>query len=468
MGGLFGVASKQDCVNDLFFGTDYHSHLGTRRGGMAVCQNGLFEKSIHNIENSPFRTKFSDDVQTMRGTIGIGAISDGDPQPLIIKSHFGSFVLATVGRINNEEELIKYALHDRKGHFNEMSAGRVNATELVASVITANETLVDGIRIAQKLVEGSLTMLVMTENGIYAARDRLGRTSLTIGQGENGYAVSMESFAYQNLGYDDKYELGPNEIVLLCPEGFETISPPSKEKKICAFLYTYYGYPTASYEGKNVEEVRYQCGCLLAKRDKGLEIDYVSGVPDSGIAHALGYSHEAKIPYKRPLVKYTPTWPRSFMPPKQDMRQVIANMKLISIRSLIKDKKMLLIDDSIVRGTQTKKMADFLFKDGAKEVHVRSACPPIMYGCKYLNFSRSTSEYDLISRQVIKELEGDRDEEKLPIYADSSTPEHQNMVDAICKMSNFTSLKFHTLEDVIKSIGLDKDEICTYCWNGKE
>lgn len=464
MGGLFGVASKKDCVNDLFFGIDYHSHLGTHRGGMAVCQNGHFDKAIHNIENAPFRTKFEEDVRDMEGNLGIGSISDSEPQPLIVRAHFGNFVLATVGRVNNAEEILYKNLKNRRSHFMEMSTGDVNSTELVASVIAAQETLLEGIKTAQQLIEGSMTMLIMTTQGIYAARDKMGRTPLVIGQGEDGYAVSMENFAYQNLGYNDIYELGPQEIVFVTPEGFETQEPAGSQMKICAFLWTYYGYPTASYEGKNVEAVRYRCGEALAKRDKTIEADCVSGVPDSGIAHALGYSHASGLPYTRPLVKYTPTWPRSFMPSRQNVRQKIAQMKLVSIPDIIKGKKLLLVDDSIVRGTQTKKMADFLVKDGAREVHIRAACPPIMFGCPYLNFSRSTSEYDLISRRIIKEIEGEHDRERLDDYVNDRSEAHREMVRRICERSNFTSLAYLKLDDLVEAIGLDPSRVCLQCW----
>jgi amidophosphoribosyltransferase len=468
MGGLFGVASKRDGVADLFFGTDYHSHLGTSRGGLVVCEDGHFSKAIHNIENAPFRTKFSSDVRHMKGHLGIGSISDGSPQPLIVRAHFGNFVLGTVGRVNNSQEILERVLNKNRGQLMEMSRGRVNETELVATIISSCDTLIDGIKAALAQIDGSLTMLVMTTEGIYAARDRYGRTSLTIGKNGDGYAVSMENFAYQNLGYQDAYELGPNEIVLVKPDGYETIEKPGQTMKICTFLWTYYGYPPASYAGKNVEAVRYRCGAALAAHDAGLEVDCVSGVPDSGIAHALGYANASGLPYARPLIKYTPTWPRSFMPPTQSMRQMIANMKLISIPSLIKDKRLLLVDDSIVRGTQTKKMSDYLFEAGAKEVHIRSACPPIMYGCKYLNFSRSTSEYDLIARRVVREIEGDHDEERLPAYIDHQSDEHREMVSRICAHSRFTSLGYHELEDMIDAVGIDRCKLCTYCWDGKE
>ncbi|WP_329885868.1 amidophosphoribosyltransferase [Pseudoramibacter faecis] len=468
MGGLFGVASKRDCVADLFFGTDYHSHLGTSRGGLVVCEDGHFSKAIHNIENAPFRTKFSGDVRHMKGLLGIGSISDGSPQPLIVRAHFGNFVLGTVGRVNNSREILKRVLNENRGQLMEMSRGRVNETELVATIISSCDTLIDGMKAALAQIDGSLTMLVMTTEGIYAARDRYGRTSLTIGKNGDGYAVSMENFAYQNLDYQDAYELGPNEIVLIKPDGYETIENPGKTMKICTFLWTYYGYPPANYAGKNVEAVRYRCGAALARHDAGLEVDCVSGVPDSGIAHALGYANASGLPYARPLIKYTPTWPRSFMPPTQSMRQIIANMKLISIPSLIKDKRLLLVDDSIVRGTQTKKMADYLFEASAKEVHIRSACPPIMYGCKYLNFSRSTSEYDLIARRVVREIEGEHDEERLPAYIDHQTDEHREMVSRICEYSRFTSLGYHELEDMIDAVGIERCKLCTYCWDGKE
>lgn len=469
MGGIFGVVSKKDCVADLFFGTDYHSHLGTRRGGMAVYdQEEGFDRAIHNIENSPFRTKFERDVQEMKGQIGIGCISDSDPQPLIVRAHYGNFVLTTVCRINNADDIVERVLSKHRAHFMEMSSGKVNATELVASIIAARDNLLDGIKAAQEMVDGSLTMLIMTKDGIYASRDRLGRTPLIIGKKEDGYCASFESFAYQNLGYSDAYELGPNEIVYITADGYETVSPAGKEMKICAFLWTYYGYPTSTYEGVNVEAMRYRCGEALAKRDTDVPVDSVAGVPDSGIAHAIGYANESGIPFSRPLIKYTPTWPRSFMPPTQSMRHLIAKMKLISVDALIRDKKLLFIDDSIVRGTQMSDTASHLFSNGAREVHVRSACPPIMYGCKYLNFSRSTSEYDLITRRIIREREGDNDANVVADYADQNSRNHKEMVDTICKRLKFTSLKYHELEDMIESIGIDPCKVCTYCWNGKE
>lgn len=469
MGGIFGVVSKKDCVEDLFFGTDYHSHLGTRRGGMAVYdQEEGFDRAIHNIENSPFRTKFERDVQEMKGQIGIGCISDSDPQPLIVRAHYGNFVLTTVCRINNADDIVERVLSKHRAHFMEMSSGKVNATELVASIIAARDNLLDGIKAAQEIVDGSLTMLIMTKDGIYASRDRLGRTPLIIGKRDDGYCASFESFAYQNLGYSDAYELGPNEIVYITADGYETVSPAGKEMKICAFLWTYYGYPTSTYEGVNVEAMRYRCGEALAKRDTDVPVDSVAGVPDSGIAHAIGYANASGIPFSRPLIKYTPTWPRSFMPPTQSMRHLIAKMKLISVDALIRDKRLLFIDDSIVRGTQMSDTASHLFNNGAREVHVRSACPPIMYGCKYLNFSRSTSEYDLITRRIIREREGDNDANVVADYADQNSQNHKEMVDTICKRLKFTSLKYHELEDMIESIGIDPCKVCTYCWNGKE
>lgn len=469
MGGIFGVVSKKDCVEDLFFGTDYHSHLGTRRGGMAVYDHEEgFDRAIHNIENSPFRTKFERDVQEMKGQIGIGCISDSDPQPLIVRAHYSNFVLTTVCRINNADDIVERVLSKHRAHFMEMSSGKVNATELVASIIAARDNLLDGIKAAQEMVDGSLTMLIMTKDGIYASRDRLGRTPLIIGKRDDGYCASFESFAYQNLGYSDAYELGPNEIVYITADGYETVSPAGKEMKICAFLWTYYGYPTSTYEGVNVEAMRYRCGEALAKRDTDVPVDSVAGVPDSGIAHAIGYANESGIPFSRPLIKYTPTWPRSFMPPTQSMRHLIAKMKLISVDALIRDKRLLFIDDSIVRGTQMSDTASHLFNNGAREVHVRSACPPIMYGCKYLNFSRSTSEYDLITRRIIREREGDNDAEVVADYADQNSQNHKEMVDTICKRLKFTSLKYHELEDMIESIGIDPCKVCTYCWNGKE
>ncbi len=467
MGGIFGVASKQSCVTDLFFGVDYHSHLGTRRGGMAVHGASGFNRAIHNIENSPFRTKFEHDVDEMEGNLGIGCISDSEPQPLLIQSHLGSFAITTVGRLDNEDELLKLVLEQGSTHFQEMSGGKINTTELVASLICKKDSIVEGIRYVQEKVKGSMTLMLMTKEGIFAARDRLGRTPLVIGRKEDAFCASFESFAYINLGYTDYKELGPGEIVYMTPEAVETVGEPGKEMKICSFLWVYYGYPTSTYEGVNVEEMRYNCGKMLAKRDD-VEVDYAAGVPDSGIAHAIGYANAAGIPFARPFIKYTPTWPRSFMPAKQSQRNLIARMKLIPVDTLIRGKKMLLIDDSIVRGTQLRETTEFLYQSGAKEVHIRPACPPLLFGCKYLNFSRSKSELDLITRRIIQEREGDIGDEMLQDYANPDSQNYKEMVDEIRKKLNFTSLRFHRLDDMEKSIGISPCKLCTYCWNGRE
>lgn len=469
MGGFFGVAAKRDCVLELFYGIDYHSHLGTRRGGMATYGASGFNRAIHNIENSPFRTKFDRDVEEMEGYLGIGCISDFEPQPLLIQSHLGSFAITTVGKINNFDGLLAEIYKDRPAHFQEMTNGQVNATELVAALICKKGSLVEGIRYVQEVVDGSMTLLLMTGDGIYAARDRYGRTPCVIGAKEDAYCVSFESFAYINLGYSDYKELGPGEIVRISPDGVETLSPARDEMRICSFLWVYYGYPTSSYEGVNVEQMRYTCGSMLAKRDGGsVDPDIVAGVPDSGIAHAIGYSNESGIPYARPFIKYTPTWPRSFMPTSQGQRELIARMKLIPVQSLIHDKRLLLIDDSIVRGTQLRDTTKFLYNSGAKEVHVRPACPPLIYGCKYLNFSRSKSEMELITRRVIKEQEGeDVSQEVLDEYADPCSCRYAKMLDEICKKQHFTTLRYHRLDDLLASIGLDPCKICTYCFNGK-
>ncbi len=469
MGGLFGVASKTDCIMDLFYGVDYHSHLGTRRGGMATHSQSGFSRAIHNIENSPFRTKFERDVEELTGNLGIGCISDYEPQPLLIQSHIGSFAITTVGKINNTDELLKKIYENGHSHFQEMSSGQINATELVAALISKQDSFVDGIRYAQECIDGSMTILLMTKDGIYAARDLLGRTPLVIGKKEDAFCVAFESFSYINLGYTDHRELGPGEIVYLTPESVETIVPPREKMRICSFLWVYYGYPTSSYEGVNVEEMRYNCGRLLAQRDKGnVQPDIVAGVPDSGIAHAIGYANESGVPYARPFIKYTPTWPRSFMPTTQRQRELIARMKLIPVHALIKNKKLLLIDDSIVRGTQLRETTEFLYQSGAKEVHVRPACPPLLYGCKFLNFSRSKSELDLITRRVILEKEGENAEKYLEEYADPNSDRYQAMLDEICKIQNFTSLRYHRLDDLLASIGIEPCKVCTYCFNGKE
>ena len=469
MGGFFGVASKNNCTLELFYGIDYHSHLGTRRGGMAVCGEGGFQRAIHNIENSPFRTKFERDVEEMEGNLGIGCISDYVPQPLLIQSHLGSFAITTVGKINNMDELLRYVYENGNTHFQEMSSGQVNATELVASLICKKDSIVEGIQYVQEIVDGSMTLLLMTKEGLYAARDRYGRTPLVIGHKDDAYCVSFESFAYINLGYSDYKELGPAEIVFIDPDGVKTLSEPKKEMRICSFLWVYYGYPTSSYEGVNVEEMRYKCGSMLAKRDEGtISPDIVAGVPDSGIAHAIGYANESGIPYARPFIKYTPTWPRSFMPTHQSQRNLIARMKLIPVKALIQNKKLLLIDDSIVRGTQLRETTEFLYASGAKEVHVRPACPPLLYGCKYLNFSRSKSEMDLITRRIIKEREGNVTQEVLDEYADPCSKRYEEMLEAVRKEQNFTTLRYHRLDDLEESIGISPCKLCTYCFNGKE
>lgn len=467
MGGFFGVVSKDDCVLDLFFGTDYHSHLGTRRGGMAVYGKKGFQRAIHNIQNSPFRTKFDKDVSEMEGRLGVGCISDFEPQPLLVNSHLGSFAITTVGRINNAEELVDMCFKNGHTHFMEMSGGTINPTEITAAIINQKATIVEGLKYAQEMIEGSLSILLLTKDGIYASRDRLGRTPVVVGQKDNGFCVSFESFAYLNLGYRDYKELRPAEIVYITEEGVETLSEPGEEMQICSFLWVYYGYPTARYEGVNVEEMRYKCGRLLAKRDN-VQPDSVAGVPDSGVPHAIGYSNEAGIPFSRPFIKYTPTWPRSFMPSSQEQRNMIARMKLIPVQELIEDKKLLLIDDSIVRGTQLRETTEFLYESGAKEVHIRPACPPILYGCNFLNFSRSSSELDLITRRVIRDREGDNvSDETLADYANPDSQNYKEMVEEIRRQLNFTSLQFQRLDDMIESIGLPAEKVCTYCFDGK-
>lgn len=470
MGGFFGVASKRDCVLELFYGVDYHSHLGTRRGGMATYGEDGFNRAIHNIENSPFRTKFDRDVGEMKGSIGIGCISDFEPQPLLICSRLGSFAITTVGKVNNYDELLRQLYDNSRSHFQEMTNGQVNVTELIAALICEKDSIVEGIEYVQDIVEGSMTLLLMTKDGIYAARDRYGRTPLVVGHKEDAYCVSFESHAYINLGYRDYKELGPSEIAYITPEGVETLREPRKEMRICSFLWVYYGYPTSAYEGVNVEEMRYKCGSMLAKRDgDSVHPDVVAGVPDSGIAHAIGYANESGIPYARPFIKYTPTWPRSFMPSNQDQRNLIARMKLIPVQALIENKKLLLIDDSIVRGTQLRETTEFLYNSGAKEVHVRPACPPLLYGCKYLNFSRSKSEMELITRQMIKKREGeDCPQEVLDEYANPCSCRYAQMLEDIRQKQNFTTLRFHRLDDLLESIGIEPCKVCTYCFNGKE
>lgn len=468
MGGFFGAVSREDCVFDLFFGVDYHSHLGTRRAGMAVYDKDTgFDKAIHNIENAPFRTKFTKESNDMHGQMGIGCISDFEAQPILVRSHHGTFAVATVGKINNIDVLVDEIIKNNT-HFFEMHNGDINQTELVAALINQKENFIDGIRYAQTAVDGSISILALTPKGIYAARDLLGRTPISIGEKENGYCASFESFAYLNLGYKNYKELGPGEVVFMDENGVKTLITPGDKMRICTFLWIYYGYPSASYEGISVEKMRYNCGKALARRDN-VKPDVIAGVPDSGIAHAIGYSNETGIPYSRPFIKYTPTWPRSFMPTTQTKRNLIAKMKLIPIPDLIKDKSLLLIDDSIVRGTQLRETTEYLFESGAREVHIRPACPPLFYGCKYLNFSRSTSDMDLITRRVITELEGrEPDDEMIKEYADPDSEKYQKMIDVICKQLHFTSLRYHRLDDMIESVGIDKDKLCTYCWDGRE
>ena len=468
MGGFFGVAAKEDCVFDLFFGTDYHSHLGTRRGGMTVYGKNGFNRAIHNIENAPFRTKFDKEVEHMSGWYGIGCISDYEAQPLIIRSHHGTYAITTVGKINNMDGLQQMLFDQGHVHFQEMSTGEINATELVAALINTKANLIEGIRFVQEVVDGSLSLLLVNQAGIYAARDRLGRTPVVVGKKEEGFCVSFENFAYKNLGYSDYKELGPGEIVVLTEKNCITLAQPGKDMKICTFLWVYYGYPASSYEGISVEQMRYNCGAKMAQRDH-VKPDIVAGVPDSGTAHAVGYANESGIPFSRPFIKYTPTWPRSFMPTMQSKRNLIAKMKMLAVDDLIKDKSILLIDDSIVRGTQLRETTEYLYESGAKEVHIRPACPPLLYGCKYLNFSRSSSEMDLIARRVIERLEnGQVTEEILQEYADPESEKYEKMVEEIGKELKFTSLRFNRLDDMLEATGLEPCKLCTYCWNGKE
>lgn len=473
MGGFFGAISKRDCVLDIFFGVDYHSHLGTRRGGMAIYDDrDGFQRQIHNIENTPFRTKFEKDLSDFHGRSGIGCISDSDPQPLLVRSHLGLYAITTVGIINNAEELVERFFDDGAVQFMAMSSGQVNATELCAALINQKSGLAEGIRYAQEVIRGSITMLILTPDALYAARDRYGRLPVLIGKDEDGHCVSFESFAYRKLGYEDAYELGPGEMVRLTPEGCETVTPAGQEMKICAFLWTYYGYPTSRYEGVNVEVMRNRNGHILAKKDRerGLAggIDYVAGVPDSGVPHAVGYANESGIPFARPFIKYTPTWPRSFMPENQSVRNHVAKMKLIPVPDLIENKRLLFVDDSVVRGTQLRETVEFLYNCGAKEVHIRSACPPIMYPCKFLNFSRSNSELELLARATVQELEGNQGQTHLEEYADGDTERGRSMRECICKKMHFTSLEFQSLEGLVEAIGIDPCKICTYCWTGKE
>ena len=474
MGGFFGATSRENCVIDVFFGTDYHSHLGTRRGGMAAWdpEKGM-QREIHSIENSPFRTKFEHTVDEMRGVGAVGCISDSDPQPILIRSRLGFFAICTIGVIRNAQELVEKFVDGTGAHFDAMTSGKVNANELLAALISQKDNFAEGIRFAQENIEGTASILILKEGGhLIAARDKMGRLPVIVGQREDGYCVTFEDFAGTKLGYEMVRELGPGEIVELSPEGIETLRRPDGCKKVCAFLWSYYGYSTASYEGINVETMRYRNGRIMAKadRERGIaqDIDYVGGVPDSGTPHAIGYANESGVPFARPFIKYTPTWPRSFMPATQGERNMVAKMKQIPVHDLIRDKKLLFVDDSIVRGTQLRGTVDFLYEHGAKEVHMRSACPPIMYACKHLNFSRSTSDNDLITRSTILELEGEEGLNHIEEYIDSNTERGKKLRQAICDKFHFSSLEYQSLEGVLEAIGMDPCEVCTYCWNGKD
>ena len=474
MGGFFGAVAKRDVIPDVFFGTDYHSHLGTRRGGMAAYDESTgIQREIHDISNSPFRTKFARIFEEMRGKAAIGCISDYDPQPLIIRSNLGVYAISMTGVITNADEIIEKYLSNNGGHFCAMTGGAVNSTEILAALINQKPTFVEGIKYAESVIEGTATVLILTEkNSIIAARDKLGRLPVLIGKGEDGYCVSFESFACRKLGFDVEKELGPGEVVEITADGMEILAPAGKQMRICSFLWSYYGYPTSSYEGVNVEVMRYKNGAIMAENDKAANnaegVDYVGGVPDSGTPHAIGYANKSGIPFARAFIKYTPTWSRSFMPTEQVERDRVAKMKQIPVHELIKDKSLLFVDDSIVRGTQMKETVDFLYDHGAREVHIRSACPPIMYGCKYLNFSRATSDMELLARRVIKELEGDAGFDHIDEYADGSTERGKKLRAAICEKMHFSSLEFQSLDGIIKAIGIEPCKLCTYCWNGKE
>jgi amidophosphoribosyltransferase len=464
MGGFFGVISKSDCVNDLFYGTDYHCHLGTRRGGLATIDVSRFTRFIHDISNAQFKSKFESDIFKMKGTKGIGVISDYEDQPLLISSHLGSYSIATVGVVNNAESLAHKAFSRRSTHFSEMSGNEINQTELIATLINQEESFEAGIRYAQEIIEGSCSLLLLNEKGIYAARDKMGRTPVIIGKGSNGYAVTMETCAFPNLEYQVERQLGPGEVVLVTQDGVEQKVPPGDSMQICSFLWIYYGYPASSYEGINVEAARYRCGAALAERDD-VEVDYVAGIPDSGIAHALGYAAKANIHYRRPFVKYTPTWPRSFMPQDQSIRDLVAKMKLIPIRELTEGQRLLFCEDSIVRGTQLKDTIQRMFDYGAREIHMRPACPPLVFGCKFLNFSRSRSELDLAGRKAIGEIEGGG-EVDLVEYTDQSSDKYHAMVENIGKRMGLTTLRYQLLDDMVTAIGLPGEKLCTYCWSG--
>lgn len=473
MGGFFGITSKRDCIPEVFFGVDYHSHLGTRRGGMAAFDSELgLQRVIHNIESSPFRTKFEHVLDDMKGTSAIGCISDNNPQPMLIRSRLGTYAICMVGLINNADELVDLCLNDGSGHFDAMTGGAVNPTELLASLINKKDSFVDGIKYAQNLIDGSASILILKDDGnIIAARDKFGRTPVIVGKNDNGYSVSFESFAFQKFGYIDECELGPGEIVELTPESITQLAPAGDKMRICSFLWSYFGFPNSAYEGVSVEVMRYINGRIMAQNDKKndnlQDIDYICGVPDSGTPHAIGYAGEANLPFARAFIKYTPTWARSFMPAKQSIRNKIAKMKQIPVPELINYKKLLFVDDSIVRGTQLKETVDFLYENGAKEVHMRSACPPIMYGCKYLNFTRATDDMDLIARKVIYELEGEEGDKYIDEYSDSSTERGKKLREVISKKLNLASLEFQSIEGIVSAIGLPEDCLCTYCWNGK-
>ena len=473
MGGFFGVVSRKNCKYDVFFGTDYHSHLGTKRGGMAFYDEEKgFQRQIHNIENTPFRTKFESDLTKMNGTVGVGCISDSDPQPLLVRSHLGMFAVANVGLINNAEDIVSEIFQKPGHYFMAMSSGKVNDAELIAMLINRFDNLVDGIKYVQEVVEGSCTILLLTPDGLIAARDKMGRLPVMVGSNPDGPCVAMESFACQKLGYSPCYNLGPGEIVRVTTDGVEQLAAPGEKMKICAFLWTYYGYPNSNYEGLNVEVMRCRNGEIMARDEEANsimpDVDYVAGVPDSGVPHAIGYANHSKKTFARPFVKYTPTWARSFTPSNQEMRNLVAEMKQIPVPELIKGKKLLLVDDSIVRGTQLRETVDFLYESGAKEVHMRSACPPIMYGCKYLNFSRSNSEMELLARKKVQELEGDEGQKHLAEYADASTERGKCMLKAICEEMGFDSLGYQSIDGLLEAIGLDRDKVCTYCWTGEE
>ena len=472
MGGFFATALKSDSVFDLFYGTDYHSHLGTRRAGLVVHGRNGFNRAIHNIENAPFRSKFGKDVHEMEGNLGIGCISDYDPQPLLVRSHHGTYAITCVGKINNSDELIAEVFKTGGFHFQMMSSGEVNKTELTAALINQKDNLIEGIKYAQDSIDGSMTILLLTQDAVYLARDKYGRTPVTIGYKEGeGFCAAFESFSYLNLGYKDFKEMGPGEIDVMTPEAVTVMEKPGEKLRICTFLWVYYGYPSSRYEGLSVEEMRYKCGAALARRDGYTrdDIDAAAGVPDSGTAHAVGYANESGVPFSRPFVKYTPTWPRSFMPTHQNKRNLIAKMKLSPVHELIDGKKLLLIDDSIVRGTQLRETTEFLYDSGAKEVHIRPACPPLLFGCKYINFSRSNSDMELIARRVIAEEEGEQvDRTILDDYANPDSDRYHLMLEKIRQKLNFTSLKFNRLDDMIAATGMDKEQLCTYCWDGRE